>query len=702
MRIKNEKKERKQMSKQIYNYSSDERLEDAKIIGGNPNGIISFNQTPHKWATSLYKSMLARTWFAEQVNISKDKNNYSKLSPEIKRAYDLYLAQLITNDSVQTNQLMDSINSYITSPVVNACLSKQAMEECLVPETEVLLESGEWKQVKDLAVGDRILAANNNMETYFTEVKHMSHYENVEYINKLEGAYFSQHITDNHRLPYMDRYNQLQIKHFKDIPRTDKLHVGDLICGIDGYRNTSGDKWEYNVLPVPIRLLIALQADGTIARSKTRYDESLGRHTTVRQYDTKYTTFHFSKKRKIKRFLSYLTMVGIVPRMRFESQDEMLPNRKPRSIFMFNWPENIPYSKVFYDVLDLSKFTKETAKQFIEEITFWDGWDDGKGTVGYDTTIKANADFVMAVATIAGYRTHCNIDVDDRSERFSDLYRVLISKDRLRSARGTVNVSREKYNGEVFCPTVEGGMLFIRHDNKVSLTGNSLHSFSYSIMAEDICQDTNRIYELWKHDEELALKNKAVADMYNVLYTGGEINNDDLLCAFAANQILEELVFPAGFAFFFTIEDQMVGSGEMLAEIQKDETLSHAPLFFQIFRTAVKESFGGVVPEHVVNKIHDMVKIMVVAEKRWARYAAAGVPGFTDTTIDALVESQANSVCKNLGIPTLYEVDQKANPLGKLLRDHLRGGEVETKTLFFEGNPVDYSKGSMDMDLSNL
>ena len=97
------------------------------------------------------------------------------------------------------------------------------------------------------------------------------------------------------------------------------------------------------------------------------------------------------------------------------------------------------------------------------------------------------------------------------------------------------------------------------------------HSFSYSIMAEDICQDTNRIYELWKYDEELALKNKAVADMYNILYTGGEINNDDLLCAFAANQILEELVFPAGFAFFFTIEDQMVGSSEMINEIQKDE-----------------------------------------------------------------------------------------------------------------------------------
>ena len=62
MRINNEKKERKKMSKQIYNYSSDERLQAANIIRANPNGIISFNQTPHTWATSLYKSMLARTW----------------------------------------------------------------------------------------------------------------------------------------------------------------------------------------------------------------------------------------------------------------------------------------------------------------------------------------------------------------------------------------------------------------------------------------------------------------------------------------------------------------------------------------------------------------------------------------------------------------------------------------------------------------
>lgn len=115
--------------KKIFNQDSQEDFNQARVIGGNPNGIINFNRTPHKFFTNLYKAMVARTWFPQQVNISKDKTNYSQLTPEEKRAYDLVLAQLIANDSIQTNQLMDSINSYITSPVINACIARQASDE---------------------------------------------------------------------------------------------------------------------------------------------------------------------------------------------------------------------------------------------------------------------------------------------------------------------------------------------------------------------------------------------------------------------------------------------------------------------------------------------------------------------------------------------------------------------------------------------
>lgn len=116
-------------SKKIFNQASREDFMEARMVGGNPNGIINFNRTPHKFFTGLYKAMRARTWFPQQVNISKDKINYSKLTDNEKRSYDLVLAQLIANDSIQTNQIMDSFNRYITSPVVNACLAQQAVDE---------------------------------------------------------------------------------------------------------------------------------------------------------------------------------------------------------------------------------------------------------------------------------------------------------------------------------------------------------------------------------------------------------------------------------------------------------------------------------------------------------------------------------------------------------------------------------------------
>lgn len=88
-------------------------------------------------------------------------------------------------------------------------------------------------------------------------------------------------------------------------------------------------------------------------------------------------------------------------------------------------------------------------------------------------------------------------------------------------------------------------------------------------MAEDICQDTDRIYDLWLHNEELYLKNKAVADMFSVLYNGDDPTPEDLLVAFGANQVLENMVFPVGFVFFFSIENTMVGTSEMIAEINQ-------------------------------------------------------------------------------------------------------------------------------------
>ena len=383
--------------KKVFNQESNEAFEDAKVIGGNPNGIFNFNKTRHLWATSLYDKMEARTWFVKQVNVGKDKINYPTLSEYEKRTYDLVLAQLIANDSIQTNQLMDRINCYITSPIINACLARQSSEESLHAKSYAVM-------AEDIA-GD------------------------------------TDRIYNMHK------------------------HVPELA-------------------------------------GKNKAVENL--------YESLYKD-------------PIIDLNTVIPEI-----DEIINNQEE------------------YTLVEFSNKIKE--------------------------------------ATIR----YCN------------------------------NVSRDP-------------------------------------------------------------------------------SDEDLLLAIGANQILEELVFPGGFAAMFSLGNKMPGSAEMIAEIMKDETLSHVQLFKSIFRTAVIESFDGKIPMSVQNKLRVMITNMVEAEKVWTKFVTQNLMGFSDRTIDIFVEEQANSVCTNLGLMPLYE-KHKENPLKKILVKNLKGGENESRSAFFEVNSTEYSKGAVEVD----
>ncbi|MEA3290525.1 MAG: ribonucleotide-diphosphate reductase subunit beta [Campylobacterota bacterium] len=115
--------------KEIYNPSSNESLNDRRTFGGNPDGMINFTRCKYEWATKLWDTMEGNTWFPKEVQMTQDAKDYKYLTAPEKRMYDLVLSQLIFMDSLQTNNLMDNINPYITAPEINACLSRQSYEE---------------------------------------------------------------------------------------------------------------------------------------------------------------------------------------------------------------------------------------------------------------------------------------------------------------------------------------------------------------------------------------------------------------------------------------------------------------------------------------------------------------------------------------------------------------------------------------------
>jgi ribonucleoside-diphosphate reductase beta chain len=117
--------------KKIYNPNSEEHVNDRKIFGGNPTGIFELNDIKYQWAYNLWDLMLNNTWFPKEVDMTGDVRDYKQLTESEKNAYDKALSQLIFMDSLQTNNLIDNVNPYITSPEINLILVRQAFEEAL-------------------------------------------------------------------------------------------------------------------------------------------------------------------------------------------------------------------------------------------------------------------------------------------------------------------------------------------------------------------------------------------------------------------------------------------------------------------------------------------------------------------------------------------------------------------------------------------
>ena len=128
--------------KTIYNPDSKEDLTSRRIFGGDPDGMINFTRSKYEWALKLWDTMEANTWFPREVQMTQDAKDYKYLTASEKRMYDLVLSQLIFMDSLQTNNLMDNINPYITAPEINAILSRQSYEEANHSESyAVMVES---------------------------------------------------------------------------------------------------------------------------------------------------------------------------------------------------------------------------------------------------------------------------------------------------------------------------------------------------------------------------------------------------------------------------------------------------------------------------------------------------------------------------------------------------------------------------------
>ena len=189
--------------KNIYNPDSKENVNDRKIFGGDPTGIFELNNIKYQWAYNLWEVMLNNTWFPKEVDMTRDVNDYKNLTDNEKVAYDKALAQLIFMDSLQTNNLIDNVNPYITSPEINLILVRQSFEEALHSQSYAVMVdsiSTNSEEIYELWRRDMMLKSKNDAiaKIYLELASNPTEHNFVKacFANQiLEGIYFYSGFT---------------------------------------------------------------------------------------------------------------------------------------------------------------------------------------------------------------------------------------------------------------------------------------------------------------------------------------------------------------------------------------------------------------------------------------------------------------------------------------------------------------------------
>ncbi|MFY4755647.1 ribonucleotide-diphosphate reductase subunit beta [Campylobacter jejuni] len=217
------------------------------------------------------------------------------------------------------------------------------------------------------------------------------------------------------------------------------------------------------------------------------------------------------------------------------------------------------------------------------------------------------------------------------------------------------------------------------------------HSKSYAVMVEAICDNTDLIYEMEKYDETLREKNDFISSIYEEL--AGDVDDNKILLAMVANQILEGVYFYSGFTAIYALAraGKMLGSAQMIRFIQRDE-ITHL-LLFQNMINSVRKERHDLFHDGNINKIYDMFKKAGDLEIKWGKYITQNqIMGFTDDIIEEYIHYLVDQRLSAINLDKLYNAK---HPI-KWVDDFSKFNDQ--KSNFFESKVTNYSKGSISFD----
>ena len=364
-------------------------------------------------------------------------------------------------------------------------------QKCYSDDTEILTENG-WRYFKDLKeekVAQYVYNGNGEGNIEFVEYTDFYEY-------KMENQPMYRFYTKTGKVDLLVSQNHRMVKLIKPSGKLSVEYAKDMNYGSGNYMITSGGNLNKNKpLDIWSRFLIAYQADGM--RDK-RLNGNISGYLKYR--------FSFSKKRKIKRFEELLDeLIMSRPDISYIRRYSKNGEREKTTIFDVKIPLNEPILPKDFSWVDITRMSEQEIDEFFEELKHWDGGLNKSGTAfKYFTTDKKNIDVIHALASVGNYRVVVS-EPKKQKDHWKHQYHASISKKN--TFRSCAVGQKEKtgngihkeviaYTGKIYCVTVPSGMLVVRRNNAVAISGNSARVGAAAVYYPWWAKDTPEIIML--------------------------------------------------------------------------------------------------------------------------------------------------------------------------------------------------------------
>ena len=300
--------------------------------------------------------------------------------------------------------------------------------ECFSDKAEILTDKG-WKLFADLSQMDLVaqyIDGSIDFVKPLAYIKKQYKGKLVEF-SKKRRMYYSL-TTPNHNMVVSRSGKEKKVK------------ACDINSQINVVRGGLFDGEGVNLTDDELILFCAVSADFTIRKGGDLYAS-------------------LKKQRKVERIKAILDRIGL----RYSNN---IDKRGYNSVFIHRG-QNIFVAKDF-PMEWISKLSKHQIELILEEVIHWDGNHvKGRTMLEYNSNRYNNVLFIQTLCHLSGRRSV----ICRRSNKYGSWYKATI----IQNANSSISSADRKdvdYNGFVYCVTVPSGMILVRQDEQISVSGN--------------------------------------------------------------------------------------------------------------------------------------------------------------------------------------------------------------------------------------